>query len=208
VNVVKGRLVALDLETLFDTDVISSDTAREDGDFDGTGLSFAAEFLPPETSLLRAEPSLWPCGLWTSAHGSGIESSRHISFQYPPKADGVNNAVTCKAQSVRLKSGRYTAVHVLAAAVQATSGEFALVYGSKTVPATLQFSAWNRAPEHGEHAAFACLHRHSREGDQRGQPCYLNHYTIPVDPSSKLNALRLPNDEAIKILAVTLEKPE
>jgi len=208
VNVIKGRLVAQDLGKLFDTDTISWDIAREDGDFDGTGLSYPAEFLPPETSLLRAARSLWPCGLWTSVQGSGLGSSRHISFEYPPKADGANNAVTCKGQSIRLKSGRYTAIHVLAAASQETSGEFGLVYGSKTVPITVQFSAWDQAPRHGEHAAFVCLHRHSPDGDQRGRPCYLNHYTISADASSKLNALRLPNNEAIKVLAVTLEKPE
>ena len=208
VKVTNGKLAVQDLTQLFDSDVVSFDANRADGDADGAGLSLAAEFIPPQVTAVAAPDKLWPCGLWTSAQGAGLESSRRISFRYPSKADGAKNAVSCKGQSVVLKPGRYAAVHVLALATQDTTGEFALTYNGSKAASTVQFSAWNEAPKHGEHPAFVCLHRHSPDADQRGQACYLNHYVLSVDSKAELTSLSLPNNPAIKVMAITVEKAE
>ena len=209
VRVTGGKLTAQDLTQLFDSDVTSFDVDRKDGDADGAGLTLPAEFLPPQVTMFAAAADrLWPCGLWTSVQGVGLESSRRISFKYPSKADGAKNAISCKGQSIALKPGRYTAVHLLALAAQDTTGEFALTYKSNKTTSTVQFSAWNEAPKRGEHPAFVCLHRHSPDGDQRGQPCWLNHYVLPIDPKAELTSLSLPNNPVVKIMAVTLEKAE
>jgi hypothetical protein len=206
VNVSGGKLVALDMTKLYDADVISFDSNRKDGDADGTGLTLPAEFLPPMVTTAKTIGDLWPCGMWTTAQGSGLESSRHISFRYPSKLDGVKNAVTCKGQTIGLKGGRYAAVHILVLSTQETSGEFGLVYKAGKKTASVQISAWDIAPRQGEHPGFACLHRHSPDGDLRGQACYLNHYVLQADPGAELSALVLPDRPAVKIIAITLEK--
>ena len=210
VNVIKGRLAPQRLEELYDSDISSFDTDRRDGDADGTGLTLPAEFLPPEVIRhggTAPDDKLWPCGLWTSVQGSGLESSRRISFLYPSKAEGAQNAVTCKGQSVKLKSGEYVGVHLLLMAAEKVSGgEFALTYGDAEAAVQADFSAWNEPPAAGFHPAFVCLHRHSPDGDQRGQACYLTHYAIPANPDKRLTALVLPDNPAVKVLAVTLEK--
>ncbi|MBP6964896.1 MAG: hypothetical protein KBC96_10875 [Armatimonadetes bacterium] len=207
VNVTKGRLAAQDLTKAFDADVISWDTDRRNGDLDA-GLTFPAEFMPPQVLMKTFDGALWSSGLWSARHGSGLESSRRISFRYPPKLDGANNAVTCTGQTLALKSGKYSTVHILAAAAQDVSADFGLSYGSKTASVPVKFSSWEAPPKFGERVGFACLHRHSPEGDQRGQACYLNHYEIRADASSDLTAIRLPNTPGLKILAITLEKPQ
>ena len=58
------------------------------------------------------------------------------------------------------------------------------------------------------HAAFVCLHRHSPREDEPNQKCYLTHCAIPANPKAGLTQLVLPNDPAIKVLAITLEKAE
>lgn len=206
VKVIKGKLVAQDLSKLFDSDISSFDTNRKDGDADGTGLTFPAEFLLPDSTSIKPADDLWPCGMWTSVQGSEMESSRRISFNYPSKIEGTKNALICKGQSIELKSGKYAAVHVLVMSAQDTTGDFALVYGDRKSPVTIQMSAWSEAPKHGEHPAFVCLHRHSPDGDQLGQKCYLNHYVLQADPKTELTTLALPNNPAVKIVAVTLEK--
>jgi len=208
VNVTNGKLAAQDLTQLFDLDVTSFDMNRRDGDADGAGLTLAAELLPPQVNAIAAANKFWPCGLWTSVQGAGLESSRRISFKYPSKADGAKNAVSCKGQSIALKPGRYAAVHLLALATQDTTGEFTLAYKGSKAPSAVDFSAWNEAPKHGEHPAFVCLHRHSPDGEQRGQACWLNHYVLQTDPKAELISLSLPDNPAVKIMAITLEKAE
>jgi hypothetical protein len=200
-SVVKGRLTPVSLDKLFDSDVASFDTNPKDGDFDGKGSTFPAEFLP-------AEDQLWPCGMWTSVQGKGPESSRRISFKFPPRMDGLKNAVTCKGQSIEVKPGRYAAVHLMLAASEKTTGEFVLAHkgGKSSVTGTL--NAWNEAPGPDQHPAFVCLHRHSPSGDQRDQDCYLTHLTLRADPNAELAPILLPNNPAIKILALTLEKAD
>lgn len=207
VNVVKGRLVAQDLTKSFDSDVISWDSDRKNGDF-GSGLTFPAELLPPQVLTKNFENGLWPCSLGGREDRAGLDSVRRISFRYPSKLDGAKNAIACSGQTIVLKSGKYAAVHILATSAQDASESFSLVYGTTNTASTVQFTAWDAKPKFGEHAAFICLHRHSPDGDQPGKVCYLNHYTIAADPASELTSIRLPNNPAIKILAITFEKPE
>ncbi len=207
VNIVKGKLIAQDLTKSFDADVISWETDPKNGDFDA-GLTFPAEFIPPQVLMKGFPNSLWPCGVGSSDAQGGLSSLRSISFKYPSKLDDAMNAVTCKGQTINLKSGRYASVHILAASAQDASAEFGLAYGAKTSKTPVKFTAWDIAPKFGEHAAFVGLNRHSPDGVQPGKACYLNHYTIPADSASDLTAISLPNDPGIKILAITLEKAE
>ncbi len=205
VNVVKGRLVAQDLTKIFDTDVISWDNDRTNGDL-ADGLTFPAEFMPPQVLMKNSENGLWPCDGAALDRGPESLQTRRISFKYPSKLDDAKNAITCKGQTINLKSGKYAAVHILAASAQDASSDVALVYGARSMTVPVKFTAWITKPKFDEHAAFHALHRHSADGDQPGIPCYLNHYSIPADAAAELTSIRLPNDPAVKILAITLEK--
>lgn len=193
VKVVKGSLVTVDLTKLFDADVISFDTNRKDGD----GITLPAEFLPPLVSRIAPGGKLWPSGLWSPVN----DPARRISFLYPPKADGVKNAVTCNGQTINLKSGKYSSVHLLVLATEKTTGEFGLAGKA----AKADFNTWS---EPAAQTAFACRHRHSPDGDQPNQPCYLTDCSIPADPKSDLTSITLPKNPALKVLAITLEKAQ
>lgn len=193
VNIVKGSLVSQDLSKLFDADVISFDTNRKDGD----GLTLPAEFLPPLVSETAPDGKLWPSGLWSPVN----DPAKRISFLYPPEADGAKNAVTCNGQSINLKSGKYSSVHLLVLATEKTTGEFRLADKA----AKADFNSWT---EPSVRTAFACLHRHSPDGDQPNQPCYLTDCSIPADPKSDLTSITLPKNPALKVLAITLERAQ
>lgn len=206
VRVVGGRLMPQDLSLLFDKDVVTFDHDRTDGDADGSGHTFPGEYIPPLATTLPVGDGLWPSGLWSAASGSGLESSRRISFRYPSKADGQNNAVQCGGQEVSVTPGRYLAAHVMAFATEDVSGEFGITYrqGSSTAP--VRFTKWDKSPANGESPAFVGLHRHSSDGDERGQACWLNHYVLQLDPAQELTSIKLPRNPAVKVMAITLER--
>lgn len=206
VNVVNGKLVAQDLSKLYDTDAISFDTNRKDGDADGAGHTLPGELLPP---LLGGDPkaTLWPCGLWTSA--SPDEAAGRISFKYPPKADGAKNAISCKGQTIEVKPGKYAAVHLLLFATEKTIGrEFKATWRAAKASSDIQFAPWGEQPAGLMHPAFVCPHRHSPDGDLTDQPCYLAHYVLTGNPGQELVSITLPDNTAIKVMAITLEKAE
>jgi hypothetical protein len=122
--------------------------------------------------------------------------------------DGAKNAVTCKGQTIELKPGRFTAVHLLLISAEDTTGEFGLVYKGDQTSSSVRISPWNEAPKYGEHPGFVCLHRHAPDGDQRGQSCYVNHYVLTADPAKELASLVLPDKPGVKVIALTLEKTE
>ena len=202
----RGRLVFADLSKLFDTVGTSPDRNRESGNFDGTGLSFPAEFVPPDAGIGKLN-DIYPCGyLWT-AQGSGLESSRRISFRYGGKVAGRRTPSHAPGQSVPVPKGKYSRLHVLGAAIeQDQEAAFGLGYEASAEPAKIVMSSWTAEAAHGEDAAFVALHRHSASGDERGARCFLFHYTIPVDPSPPLTSVVLPKNDKVRVVAITLEK--
>ena len=84
----------------YNADVISTDVYKADGDFDGRGRSLPAEMLPD------------------------VITSENIAFKVGPKADGANNAVSCQGQTIKLPSGTFHKLYILAAAAEAAGGGF------------------------------------------------------------------------------------
>lgn len=207
-SVTDGKLVFVDLNEVFDKDVISPDTNPKDGDFDGRGFSLPAEMLPPELSDGKVELEVYPSGYW-NAPSSGPDSQRRISFRYPDKSDGAKNAVSCASQSVQVPPGKYKAIHILGAAdSDDAKGVVVLSYQGITGTSRIALSNWSGEPQNGEKVGFVTLHRHSPEGDERGVRCYLHHAEVEVDPSRTLSAIALPDSPPMKILAITLEKAD
>ncbi len=205
VTVQNGKLVFTDLSKLFDIVAVSSDMNRKGGDFDGSGNSFPAEMFPPDTGTGKPN-DIYPCGYYWKAVGEGIESSRKISFKLGPDGVDTKNAVKCSGQTVAVPRGSYVKVHVLGAAVEPDQvAEFGLGY-QKVEPVKVTMSSWLEDPAHGEDAAFVTLHRHYAAGDERGKRCSLFHYVIPVDPSRPLTSIVLPNNDRVRVVAITLER--
>lgn len=205
VNVTNGGLVTVDLDKLYDFDVVSSDTNPKDGNADGSGATIPAECIPPFASTALTPSRLYPSGLWANTPTSPAESASRISFRYPLKIDGAKNSIICKGQTIGLRSGKYQTIHVLAISAQDTTGDFGLVYGSKKVSASTRFTGWGEAPKYGERIGYVALHRHTPTGNVK-EPCYLDDYTLKADPATTLTALTLPANSAVKVIAITLEK--
>jgi hypothetical protein len=210
VSVVGGEMLPVSLAALFDTDGISLDTNRADGDLDGEGHTLPAEALPPY--VLRpgsGSPSItntvYPCGLWTRPLDKADKD--HIPFRYPEKREGQKNSIHCAGQRIELPVGPRRAVHLLATSTAPdTTGTVTFVYrDGSTRERSLTMSSWTEGPRHDEHVAFTCLHRHQRDGDEPAVRAYLYHYTLKPDSGKPLAAIILPQSPAMKLFALTLE---
>jgi hypothetical protein len=163
--------------------------------------------MPPDVGLGKPN-DLYPCGYEWKAAGSGLESSRHISFRFGPKQPGDKNAITCAGQTIAVPKGSYLRVHILAASVASDQeAEFGLQSQSGVKSAKLTVGDWSGVPRPGEDAGFVALHRHSPAGDQRGAKCYLFHYTIDVDRAQPLTGIILPKNDKVRVVAITMERP-
>ncbi|MEN6371583.1 MAG: sugar-binding protein [Armatimonadota bacterium] len=207
VTVKNGKLQFADLSKLFDVAGASPDRNRESGGFDGSGHSFPAEMIPPDTSMGKPN-DIYPCCYGWKSDPAGLESPRHISFVYGPKAAGDKNFIACAGQSVAVPKAKYTKIHILGAAIEPDQeADFGLGYQSSVEPAKVVMSSWTGEPMHGEEIGLVTLHRHSKAGDEPGVKCYLFHYTIQVDPAKPLASIVLPKNDKVRITAITLEKP-
>lgn len=214
VNVYSPTYLPLPLTPFFDTDGVSSDLNRADGNVDGRGNSLPAEGLPPYVtrpsvgSGASASP-IYPCGLW--ARGLNQPDADRVTFLYPGKADRQLNMIACHGQRLPLASAPQAkaarAIHLLALSTEPeVTAEFHLQYADGTGDTrAVTFTHFTDPPRHGEHAAFVLAHRHTPKGDDLASRCYLNHYTLPADPHHSLTALELPRNTAVKVMAITIE---
>jgi len=207
IEVVHGRLRFVNLDRAYNLDGISDALDRTDGDFDGRGRTLPAEIMPP---FVLAETV--PATFWMPAKGTGLDSSRKISFRWGPKGAGEKNVLICAGQKVPLADPRKAevcrAIHLLATATkESVSGGFTLVFADGTQQFTsFPVSGWESGPQLGEEVAFVIPYTHNRSSDQPQGPVLLYHYIIPIGERKPLVALILPNVPDIKIIAITLEK--
>lgn len=202
----KGAFLPAHLQDQFDLDGISSDDGRSDGDFDGTGRCFPAELLPPEVPTTPVRSTLYPCGYLGPATGVGLDCSRSVVFEYPEKRDGAPNFATCRGQKLALSVPRCRKLHILAAATKDTDADFVLHFSDGTsLEQRVTMTAWDKEPRFGGHIAFRTPHRHAGSAGDEPVPCYLVHYELTSDPRNVLDALTLPNNPNVRIMAITAE---
>ncbi|HKQ48268.1 MAG TPA: glycoside hydrolase family 38 C-terminal domain-containing protein [Phycisphaerae bacterium] len=193
----------------FDQDVVSSDAKRSDGAMDAEGRTMPAEMLPKSMT------------------------SEGITFEFGPTADGKPQAVTCRGQTIALPAGDFNRIHLLAAATEATTGQFDIDGHPHEVAVQSwtgfvgQFDdrVWDRSFGEVDYVcegkvvgltpgfikrdtiAWFATHRHHPKLDNEAYKfSYLYKYGFDLPPSAR--ELRLPDNEKIKILAVTLAKNE
>ena len=204
VEVTGGKLAFVDLSGLCDLGAISPDTDRTVADFDGKGLSFPAEFVPPDAGPVEDASRVYPSGYRWDREAC---PDGRISFVYPDKLAAPKNALACSGQKITVAQTRYVALHVLGASSSGNaSGQLSLNYADNAASALLAMSDWTAGSGLGEEIGLVTRHLHSHGGDEAGKKGYLYHYTIPLDPSRTLISISLPNNPAMKIVAITLER--
>ena len=205
----KGTLTTLDLSKYATIKGISG--PDKNGDLDGAGFALPAETLPPDGTaeidanpilLGKPGPPLYPSGFYAVQTGDGFTGNHGVSFLYPIPREGAPNVVACQGQTIALPGGAYKAIHLLAAATggQTVSAAFALSGSSQT----LAIADWTQTPS-GPSAtpAFRSPYRIGPNGVD-ATPVTLGDYTLTA--TDRVTGLTLPNNPAIKILAITLEK--
>lgn len=201
VDVYEGKLAALDLSGVYDEDVISIDTNPGDGSLDDTGMSLPGQFIPPYASPVR-NAKLWACDGDSRNNDSLTEQ---ISFAFPSKQNGLKNVAACNGQQISIKSNKYKAMHILALSAEDASGNISIQYKDRNVETPFKTIGWNTVPAGAAIPAIKTNYRYSADGIVR-QPAYINRYIIPIDPTQDCTGIVLPNEKAIKILAITMEK--
>ena len=200
---------ALPVTLAFDEDVISTRANRADGSFDHEGRTFPAEMLPPEIV------------------------SEGIPFHMGPTADGQNNAVSCRGQTVPLPPGGYNRVFLLAAAADGDKAvRFQTAPGGGETRMTVQdwggyLGQWDNRLWKGDvpeltydwnnpldglvpgfvkpdTVAWFSSHRHERGGTGIYQYCYLFKYGLDLPPGARF--LVLPNEPSVRVFAVTVAR--
>jgi hypothetical protein len=129
-----------------------------------------------------------------------------IPFRFPSKEDGALNTVVCLGQRLDLPVGRYDWLYVLGAGERRAEDYAYLHYASGAVdPEWLRLSDfWPGAPARfGELEAFRCRHTHYPRHVQAGVEIVIWQQRIPVTRREPLAWVRLPDNVALNLFAVT-----
>jgi len=189
--------VQLALQLPFNQDVVSFDRNRSDGDFTNR-QTYPAELFP-----------------------EGV-ISEGIHFKMGAVKDEENNVLDCVGQTIKIPSGNFNKVYILAAAAGDLKGEFLL--GDQSVNLTVQnwtgfvgqfynrkFAANNRdvvgveAPfVKNSNIAWYASHLHQRYPTKNEAYKYSFIYKYEVGLPKGAATITLPKNEKIKVFAITL----
>ena len=214
----KGTTVPVDLTKSFNSVGIASSPVSKTGGFDGHGAVFPAEMMPPDGTgeedanpllIGKPGPPLYPSGYYTAQVGTESDSNHSVSFLYPNVREGLPNIISCNGQTLSLPGGKYKAMHLLMAAGSPphVAASFSLHYARDTsAPISLTIADWTTPlTASGVTPAFTAAYHYTPAGIKPA-PVTLGDYTLSMDSNRKLTGLTLPDDPAIKIVGVTLEK--
>jgi alpha-mannosidase len=182
----------------------SNDGTKSQGGFDGQGNSFPAEMLPPQISY------------------------DNVQFQLAPAKTGTPNAVVAKGQIIDLPAGRHNRLYILAASADGDQkGTFKL--GDTYVDLNIQnwggfIGQWDdrtwssKDTSHDDYGemtgvkpgyikraglAWYCSHHHNASG-QNVSYRYSYLFAYSVDVTSGVKTITLPDNDKIRILAMSL----
>jgi len=185
-----------ELPITYDQDVVSPDKNRRSGRFDGKGVSIPSELFPENLEV------------------------DGITFKLGPKGEGQNNVMSCSGQKVLLpKTGNYNCLYILAAALTDTTGVFKT--GGQKMSLRVQSyqgnigqadrREWDRfgrikKVDKGfiktDEVAWFATHLHMDTANIPYKYAYIYKYAIDVTPAT--GTIQLPENEAIKIFAMTV----
>ena len=132
-----------------------------------------------------------------------------ILFLIGSRMDGQKNMVSTSSQTIDLPNGHYSALHILGASIgsgSVQSGTLRVNYQDGSYSnVTLRLSDWCQSPETGEHVAILIGHRHSGGQDQVVK-CRVFHREISLDSNKIVENIVLPNNQYMRILAITVSR--
>jgi alpha-mannosidase len=194
----------------YDLATASNDGTKAEGGFDREGNALPAEMLPAEITF------------------------SDVRFQLAPAKTGSPNAVVAKGQTIDLPAGHYNRLYILAASADGDH-KAAFEVGGKKVELDIQdwggfIGQWDDrqwsssdtssdnygkmiglTPAYIKRAdlAWYCSHHHDAAGKNIAYG-YSYLFAYPVDLPLGAKTITLPNDEKIRVLAISLaeENPE
>jgi hypothetical protein len=202
-----GTSCAVDLNTAYNNDGVATLDAPGQGDFDGTGLSFAADQLP----------------------APGPVTLGGVTYQAPPTAGTSQNFVKSTGQAITLPSGDYGSLHIVGASDNGSTGAASatavVTYtdgSTATVP--LELTGWaNKTPDFGNDVALTTAYQLKAGTGKTTTKASLYETTIPLTPGKQIRSLSLTTpsvpawvapgsggldwqrDSALEIYAMTLQ---
>ena len=184
--VTAGSGVPVPLTTAFNAVGITSDSSRFalTSGFDGGGTAYSGASLGQS------------------------QTSQGVPFQIGlPDAP---NTVSCRGQVLTLPAGSYSGLWLLGAAINGgqNAQTMTVTYTDGTTADLSQnFSDWFQ-PAHfpGESEAVKTAYRNGADGEKDPRTFYAYSYGFALNPQKTVKTLTLPDNDSVKILAVTLTK--
>ena len=109
-----------------------------------------------------------------------------------------------------INPGNYSSIHFLAFSVSGKNekGNLILEYEDKTEFRTIEFSDWiNRDRTHEPVYRDTEIHMcNGEEFDTQRKPLWMFHYSLKLNKRKKLNKITLPQNDKIRIVAITLKR--
>lgn len=166
---------AVDLNAAYNNDGVATLAAPDQGNFDGTGTSFAADQLPaPGPVTLGGE-----------------------TYEAPPTSGTSNNFVKSTGQAIALPAGKYHSLHIVGASDNGSSGAASatavVTYtdgSTATVP--LELTGWaNKAPDFGNGVALTTAYQLKAGTGKTATKASLYETTVPLESGKKVRSLSL-----------------
>lgn len=181
--------VYLDLRPFFNNDAISWDHDPLDGDINFAWTTLPAEFLPDSLSVITI---------------------RTASFLFPPKEDGLNNALILAGQSFGVPVDQYGELQLLVTAVSGLHTDEVTFRFSDGSQWTGKFNVRDFGPAGGtgQFGNLTVPHRHGPQGDQTpAAKIWVAVIRLPQEFSAKeLVGITLPANDRLRLFALTLRQ--
>jgi hypothetical protein len=181
-----AQFCPVDLGRDLDHDGIATLANPGEGNFDGSGWSYAANLMP----------------------APGPVTLNGVPYHAPSSAGTDPNFVEGHGQAVVLPAGTYSAAHILGAAHHGSADDTATVTyadgGTQTVP--LRLTDWAGAAAFGNTTEIQMPYRLKAGQGQDSPPVAIFGTVVPLDASRTVRSITLPNDSHVEVYAVTLAK--
>ncbi len=179
-----GSFCPVDLGRDYNHDGVATLDATDQGNFDDSGWSYAANLLP----------------------AAGPTSLGGIPYVAPSTAGTDANFVEAQGQSLALPAGGWATAYVLGATHHGNVDTAATVTysdgSSQTLP--LQLTDWAGGPAFGNTKEIAMPYRIRAGQGQDGPPVAIFGTRLALDPAKTPRSIALPDDQRLEIYALTL----
>jgi hypothetical protein len=175
----------------------------------GTQVSLAAGF---NQAGIVSDGTRFTGGL--DGHGSALSANllgtrlTWAGTLFSLGAAGGNNVVSAAGQTINLPAGSFTTLKFLATAVNGNQPNqtFVVTYTDGTTDTFTQgVSDWYTPQDYGDESdALDMAYRDRSDGTKDGRAFHVYGYSLRLRPGKTVRSITLPNNAAVKILAVSL----